>query len=100
MSMFAPTLPRCAETRPFPSFVLGSEASSTYPIGKRGRLRGLGVGRVRKMRLRAFFSCGRVRGKARIDAPGLGRRYGGRFEHPARLITQFEEVKCDLKNLP
>jgi hypothetical protein len=31
-----PALPRRAETRPFPSFVLGSSKSSTYPWDRAG----------------------------------------------------------------
>lgn len=47
-----PALPRRAKTRPFPSFVLGSQKSSTYP-GERA-----GLGRLRVGRVKYRYACG------------------------------------------
>lgn len=69
IALLHPANPRRAETRPLPSFVLDSEASSTYPT--RGQRAGLG-------RLGAGRGDGRASG-ASSSAVALG----GHFEHPA-----------------
>jgi len=65
-------LPRRAETRPFPSFVLGSSKSSTYPWHR------VGLGRLRAGRVT-------IGTPARFDSPAA--LLENLFEHPPRSYS-------------
>ena len=73
MTTVHPPWPRRAETRPFPSFVLGSKESSTYPWDRAGLGR-LRAGRVIYRYVSAFFSPAVL-----LD---------GHFEHPKVFLVR------------